>query len=203
MSVAVASKLLSALVGEDPMKVLAQLKSMRPGVVVVEEGVGDTKELEWVVKTSGWELRRVKPGPSELGLPRLWIEGFRNFIHYGSFGDMLALAMPFMMRAASGWRPPKCPRKLRELRGVSEARVRMYVVNGVPCTVALAVFATLIACEPAIVLESVNVQDYAKKSGSYPVSSVPTIVSGDRRAALNLPMTPDSVAKVVVEVVLG
>ena len=39
MSVAVASKLLSALVGEDPMKVLAQLKSMRPGVVVVEEGV--------------------------------------------------------------------------------------------------------------------------------------------------------------------
>jgi hypothetical protein len=203
LAIAVASKLLSALLGEDPLKVVAQLKTLGTGVVVVEEGVSDTKELEWVVRTAGWSLRRVKAGENELSLPRLWIDGFRNFLHYGGFGDMLALSMPFMMRTSLGWRPRKCPKRLRELKGLDEARVRMYVVNGVPCAVALAIFSTLIACEPAIVLETVNVQDYAKKTGSYPVSSVPTLISGERKVSLNLPMTVDSVAKTVVELVLG
>ena len=189
------AKALAIFVGVDPVAVLREVKRLGPRVLVADKGF-KVSELDWVVEAAGWKVEVREAGEP---IPCLRIRGFDRFEFCGEMGDVLALALPYVMRAAAGWRPARCPKGVSEVDVEGSATV--YVINGIPCAVTMASSGELLACTSRLGLRFVNVNDYARAYGRLPVSSVPTIEYGGRAAPVPAPYTVDSIVKALRRVV--
>ncbi len=192
----VLAKALSLFIGEDPVKAAAEVKRLGKGVAVVEKGFRGLEEAEWVFEATGW---RIVYTQSADRIPCMVFAGYPRLRLCGSIGDVTSYSLPFLMRAALGWKPRKCPKTVTVVDVDVEAK--MYIVNGIPCAVAMSSLGELLACTSKIRFTIINVHDYARVYGRLPVEAVPALEVEGRISYIPTPYTVeklvDSLKKVI------
>lgn len=137
-------------------------------------GLGELEELlNFIVEASRGRIRlRVsesREGFTELPSPRIRIGGaLENRIAY--YGRLSEPLLPIILEAlliAGGAYTPSCPSS----RITEEARLRLYVVTGIPCIIAGVYAVDLLSCWPSVRLEVVNIEtsrSLASRVGNVP-----------------------------------
>ncbi len=157
----------------------------KPGIILVDGSHpdrGSVEELAWV---AGWRVRIVD---ATGGIPCIEIGMLR---YCGRLGDMLIHTIPYVIAYAAGWKNSSCPSEV-----CRADEIKAFVVDGLPCTIALPSLAHYARCSSVRVVVY-NAYDYAKAYGKLPVKRVPSIGFNGRWTIIPHPYTVHEVSYAV------